>query len=165
MAARLFARRIQLGVWTTFACVTLLVDTTRAQCPEDQLITSSTAAAGDQMGVGVGIDGDWLAVGIWGKDGSLGTDAGAVVIYRRNSLTGSWDEMELLTASDGAAGDHFGSAVSLSGDWLAVGAPNHTHQGMQDAGAVYLFQNVKGSWVEELKVTGCVPGARGRDVV
>jgi hypothetical protein len=66
--------------------------------------------------------------------------------------------MEQLTASDGAAGDHFGSAVSLSGDWLAVGAPNHTHQGMQDAGAVYLFQNVNGSWVEKLKLTASDAG-------
>jgi hypothetical protein len=40
-----------------------------------------------------------------------------------------------LTAGDGADGDDFGSAVALSSDLTAVGAPSHN----DSAGAVYLF--------------------------
>ena len=120
-----------------------------AQCTEDHLITESSPAADDQFGAGVAVEGEWLAIGSWGRDGAAGADAGAVSVFRRNPLTRDWDAVQTLTASDGGTGDHFGSAVSLDSGWLAIGAPDHDHNGVTDCGAVYVFQNVNGSWIEK----------------
>ena len=120
-----------------------------AQCTEDHLITASSPAADDQFGAGVAVEGEWLAIGSWGRDGAAGADAGAVSVFRRNPLTRDWDAVQTLTASDGGTGDHFGSAVSLDSGWLAIGAPDQDHNGVTDCGAVYVFQNVNGSWIEK----------------
>lgn len=60
-----------------------------------------------------------------------------------------------LVASDGAAGDTFGTSVSLSGDTLAVGAPSSDIGTAQDQGAVYLFtrnQSGPNAWGEVKKL-------------
>ena len=36
-----------------------------------------------------------------------------------------WEETQKLLASDGAAEDHFGTSVALSGDWALAGAPHN----------------------------------------
>ena len=52
-----------------------------------------------------------------------------------------------LTASDGAADDHFGLSVSLSGDTAVVGAWN------DGAGSAYVFVRSKTTWTEQAKLT------------
>jgi trimeric autotransporter adhesin len=51
-----------------------------------------------------------------------------------------------LTASDGAAGDQFGSSVAVSGDTVVVGAPLATVDGNLDEGAAYVFDVPGGDW-------------------
>ena len=59
-----------------------------------------------------------------------------------------------LTAGDGLSGDKFGESVSVSGDRIVVGVPNHdadesTHQ----TGAVYVFEkNSDGEWSQTAKL-------------
>jgi len=56
-------------------------------------------------------------------------------------------------ASDGQAGDLFGYSVSLSGRTAVIGAhQTDTQQGI-DAGAVYVFREHQGCWLEEAKLT------------
>lgn len=152
MAPRLLPRRTLplLGI-TAVTCL-IALSSARAQCPEDVLLTASNAMTGDELGTSVSIDGLWLAVGAALRDGAFGADAGAAYIYAFNAGTLQWQERQTLVASDGAGGDRFGAAVAMSGEWLAVGAPNHDHNGVTDAGAVYLFQNVSGTWVEKLEL-------------
>jgi hypothetical protein len=52
--------------------------------------------------------------------------------------------LAILTASDGVAGDHLGSAVALSGDTVVIGAP--------DAGAAYVFARHGGRWEQQAKL-------------
>jgi hypothetical protein len=60
-------------------------------------------------------------------------------------------QQQELTASDGAAGDHFGVSVTLSGDGntTLVGAfeKNSYH------GAAYVFTNSGGSWSQQQELT------------
>ena len=53
-------------------------------------------------------------------------------------------DLSKLTASDGAAGDWFGHAVSVSEEFIAVGAHGSDievgDQELEDAGAVYAFR-------------------------
>ncbi len=53
-----------------------------------------------------------------------------------------------LTASDGAAWDWFGYAVSISGDYAIVGA-----MGGEALGSAYIFERSDGSWNEVAKLT------------
>ena len=57
------------------------------------------------------------------------------------------DEVKLL-AGDGEANDHFGSAVSIDGDYAVAGAPD-TGEG----GAVYVFHRQGATWVEQARIS------------
>lgn len=57
-----------------------------------------------------------------------------------------------LTPDDGAAGDQFGTSISLHGETLAVGAPGHDAAG-PSAGAVYVYRRSAAGWGLEAKLT------------
>jgi uncharacterized repeat protein (TIGR01451 family) len=65
-------------------------------------------------------------------------------------------DVRKLTASDGAAGDQFGTAVAVNGDTIVVGAPG-ADVGINSAqGAAYLFernQSGAGAWGQIKKLT------------
>ena len=62
-------------------------------------------------------------------------------IFQLSAFAASATELAGLTASDGAADDHFGIAVDYSGDTAVVGADRHDHGGLatDDLGAAYVF--------------------------
>jgi len=68
-------------------------------------------------------------------------------------LNGSTDLEFLahLTAGDGAEGDWFGQAVSISNHTAMVGAPNDDDAG-KDSGSVYVFEQIGGTWQEAGKL-------------
>jgi len=57
-----------------------------------------------------------------------------------------------LTASDGAAGDSFGSAVAVSGETAVMGASGDTVQGKYGRGSAYIFRWNGSGWVQEAKL-------------
>jgi FG-GAP repeat len=105
------------------------------------------------FGSAVGIEGDFMVVGEpdWNKG------LGAAYILQR-SREGVWRIENVLLAEDGEAGDHFGSAVSISGDTVIVGAPFGTGcKNGNNVGATYVFQrNWGGSnqWGQVRKIVG-----------
>ncbi len=56
-----------------------------------------------------------------------------------------------LTAGDGAAADNLGISISVSGDYLLVGAYEDDDNG-SDAGAAYIFHYDGTDWVEQAKL-------------
>ena len=101
----------------------------------------------EMLGYGtmVTIDGDYVAVGAHhadkDEDGNVVDNAGSVYIYERDSTTDAWSEIHILTPSDRAAGDLFGSGVSLDGDHLLVGAMFDDMAGDDsNSGSVYVFE-------------------------
>ncbi len=73
---------------------------------------------------------------------------GVVYVYERGSEATPWtnrpDQDDTLFAPDRGAGDGFGSAISASGEYAAVGAPT---QGVDvKPGAVYVYNKVNGDW-------------------
>ena len=73
-------------------------------------LVASDAAAGDEFGYSVAIDGDTLVVGAYAKDSDTGRSPSSA---RRGGAT--YVEVAKLTASDGAAGDKFGVSVAIDG--------------------------------------------------
>jgi hypothetical protein len=61
------------------------------------------------------------------------------------------EEVAKLLATDGAADDQFGRAVSISGDTAIVGAPLDDDLG-QDSGSAYVFVKSGGSWQFQQKL-------------
>jgi len=117
---------------------------------EIQKIMASDAQAGDKFGYSVSVSGDFASIGANYEDQGS-TDAGAVYIFERN-LTGSWNEVQKVIASDAQASDRFGTSVGISGIYLLVGAYLEDTGGIS-AGAAYLFErNSTGSWNEVQKI-------------
>jgi hypothetical protein len=108
---------------------------------EQSKLTASDKAAGDSFGyaVSISVDGNTAIIGATAQDPSGITNAGAAYIFTRSGTT--WAEQSKLTASDKAAGDSFGYAVSISvdGNTAIVGATAQDPSGIAEAGAAYVF--------------------------
>ena len=100
-------------------------------------LVASDAAAGDELGA-VAISGDTAIVGAT-LDDDEGVDSGSAYVFERDQ-TGNWVAVKKLTASDGAAGDNFGTSVAISGDTAIVGAPRNS----EFHGSAYIFQRDAG---------------------
>jgi hypothetical protein len=101
---------------------------------------------GDSFGRVVVVDGTTALVGAQ-HDQERAADAGAVYVFTQASET--WSRGQKLIGSDTEAGDYFGSAVALSGDWAVIGSSSHDDY----LGAAYVFRrNVNGVWAETQKL-------------
>jgi hypothetical protein len=111
---------------------------------EEHKVLASDGAAGDGFGRAVSIHESTMAVGAPTASGT-----GAVYVYSYDGT--DWIEEAKLVPSDGAAGDLFGLAVSVSHETVIVGAPRHDAAGAE-AGAAYVFVHDGISWNEEAKL-------------
>ena len=112
-----------------------------------------TATGNQHFGISVALDGDYLVVGDSSYDGT-NSDQGAAFVYKRSSGN-SWGSPVKLQASDGAAGDNFGS-VAISGDTILVGAVVGKDASDESSqAAVYMFsRSGANSWDQVKKLTG-----------
>ena len=90
---------------------------------EAKLIPSDGAS-----GFSVSISGDFAVLGA--------RNSGSAFVFKRNGT--SWTEEAKLIPSDGTAGDEFGTAVSISGDYAIVTAIADDDNG-DDSGSAYLY--------------------------
>lgn len=78
-------------------------------------------------------------------------EAGKVWILEK--LNDSWSIGQELVRDDPYYSDLFGESVAISGSYAVVGAPNEDLTGKTDAGAVYVFKNIGGTWTQTVKLT------------
>jgi len=114
---------------------------------EQAKLTASDAAAGDNFGWSVAIDGDTAVIGAIGADQN-GNNSGAAYVFTRSN--DAWTEQAKLTASDGAANDGFGR-VAIDRGKILISAPRNGDEGSRLA-AAYVFTLTNGSWIEQAKV-------------
>ncbi len=122
-------------------------------------LTATDAASGDRFGYAVSASGSTVIVGAPGNES--GEDSGAAYVFTKPEA--GWSNSSAaakLTASDGAAGDWFGHAVSVSDEFIVVGAHgSDITAGIEvsdDAGAVYAFRRPQDGWAtssEDQKLT------------
>ena len=62
-----------------------------------------------------------------------------------------WTQQAALMASDGAANDHFGWVVAVSGSTAVAGAPWHRVGSTE--GAAYVFFGSSGTWTQQAELT------------
>jgi hypothetical protein len=117
---------------------------------QQQKLTASDGGA--NFGYAVALSGDTALVGSYLDDGSFGELAcGSAYVFVRSGAV--WTEQQKLTASDGAAGDHFGWSVALSGDTAIVGAIYDNIGASTYQGSAYVFVRSGAVWTEQQKLT------------
>ncbi|UCB53502.1 MAG: hypothetical protein JSV10_05355, partial [Candidatus Zixiibacteriota bacterium] len=104
---------------------------------------SSAASAPRTFGYAMAIDGDYAIVGAEWHDGFKG---GAYIFKRKGD---GWTEVQKLSPPDLGRFDHFGSTVSISGDYAVVAATWHDLL----RGAAYVFKREGKEWVQQDKLT------------
>ena len=117
---------------------------------EEAKIEASDGASLDFFGSSVDLRNGRLLVGAYNQGGDAITNgAGAAYVFDRFGT--QWSEVAKLIASDGEAGDMFGSAVALDksnkdqvivGSWLDGGG----------CGSAYVFDQSGGVWTQEIKL-------------
>jgi hypothetical protein len=123
---------------------------------ETTKITASDRGNTDYFGREVAISGEYAIIGSPFKDDDkIGKNTGAVYIFKSES--DGWEEMQKLVASDPAIDDNFGISVAINGDYAFVGAWQEDEDAsgtnsQSNAGSVYVFKNVDGTWVETQKL-------------
>jgi FG-GAP repeat len=122
---------------------------------EVKKLTASDGAAKDFFGISVSISGDTTIVGAYGDDDKGGNSGSAYIFSRNQGGVNNWGLVRELTAADGAASDHFGISVSISGDTSIVGARYDDDKGDMSGSANIFFRNHGGTdnWGEVEKLT------------
>jgi FG-GAP repeat/IPTL-CTERM motif len=127
-------------------------------------IVASDRATNDSFGYSISIDGDYIIVSSFGEDedengANTASYAGSAYIFKRDSGTDTWTEVDKIVASDRAASDFFGISSAISGDYIVVGARGESEDEngantLTDAGSAYLFKRDTGAdtWTEVDKI-------------
>jgi len=122
-------------------------------------LTAGDGAKTDSFGYSCALNGDATIamVGAQGQD-TKATDAGAVYVYTRSGTT--WTQLTKLMASDGAAGDNFGSSIAMNyaGDLAIIGAPAHDDNA-SNSGSIYVFSRSGTTWTQQQKKQPSSPSA------
>lgn len=127
---------------------------------QEALLQGANTENGDQFGISVAVHGDTLAVGASGEDSSAtgidgdqsnnsASNSGALYVFTRSGTM--WTQRDYVKASNGEAGDSFGSAIAVNNGTIAGGTPledsnatgvggSQTDNSAADSGAVYVFQ-------------------------
>ena len=91
----------------------------------------------DAFAKSISISGDYVAVGV-PYDDSSALGAGCAYLFKKND-DGTFQQIAKFEADDAQENDYFGQSISISGNYIVVGAYLEDTNG-EDAGAAYLFK-------------------------
>ncbi|MET0645024.1 MAG: Calx-beta domain-containing protein, partial [Pyrinomonadaceae bacterium] len=119
---------------------------------QQQKLTASDGVANDEFGYAVAIQGDTIFVGRhFTQAGNNARTRGAVYVFTRSGTT--WTQSAtLLTPSDAADGDLFGSSLAVDSGTLVVGALQKNNGTTFFQGAAYVFTGAVASWTQQAKL-------------
>ncbi len=109
-----------------------------------------TDIQGTGFGSALDISGQTVVIGAPNLSNIIGINE--AYIYKRTLQGGAavWSSATVISPSDGAAGDRFGSSISISAaEDIIVGAPGHN----SEIGAAYIFIPSGANWTEQAKLT------------
>jgi hypothetical protein len=109
-------------------------------------LIAKNGSANDYLGSVVALSGTTALLGAWNKTVGMNLAQGAAYVFSPDA--GEWTTSHELRASDGAAGDRFGSAVAIFGNTAVVGAPERAVAGEPNQGVAYVFTLSNGDWAQ-----------------
>jgi len=107
------------------------------ELPVSNKLHASDGGGGDYFGFSISLSGSMALIGAYWHNIGARAEQGAAYLFDCSSLP--CIQLDKLTASDGEAGDWFGSSVSLSGSLALVGARLDHIGGEANQGSAYLF--------------------------
>jgi len=117
-------------------------------------LVASDEDNGDQFGQAVALSGSWAIVGAPCQEpGPADTSQGIGEAYVFARIDDAWVELDTLAATANTAldwDDHFGAAVAIDGDRIAVGAPGRK--------SVFLFERNGLTWTLDDELTESTSG-------
>jgi hypothetical protein len=121
---------------------------------QQQELTASDGARGDEFGNTVAVSGNTAIIGAPYKNAYQG----AAYVFTCSGTPCAWTQQQELTASDGARGDVFGYSVAVSGNTAIIGAIGNN----SPRGGAYVFtcSGSPCSWTQQQKLTAS-DGASG----
>jgi hypothetical protein len=124
--------------------------------PHATIVATSGGGPIDNMGTSVAISGLRAIAGA-PKSSVMGANSGAAFAFVRGSS--GWTQTQLIKATDGQAGDAFGTSVAMFGNVAVIGAYLDDDRGT-DSGSAYVFRfnTTTGLWVQEQKLLPTVTG-------
>ena len=87
------------------------------------------------------------AVATNGKTLAARTSFNEVIIYDLND-NGDWEYQQSISSNTGS----FGVSIAMTDDTLAIGSPLDDNENGNEAGAVYLYKYIDGTWKEYKKI-------------
>ena len=129
---------------------------------QSQKIVASDRAVYDEFGSSVSVSGDYLVVAAYKEDedenGENTLDySGSAYVFEKDD-TGTWGQVQKIVASDRDADDYFGYSISISGDYILVGAyteddDENGSNAYNNAGSAYIFErDDSGKWSQAQKI-------------
>lgn len=118
-------------------------------------LTSSNIETWAGFGYAVDIDGSRAVVGAFEENVSIDSE-GAAYIFEE--IGGVWLETQRITVTDLPVHANFGCAVSISGDYVIIGAEHDDVNG-NASGSAYIFELINGTWTEINKLTNGAPNS------
>ncbi|WP_462248609.1 FG-GAP repeat protein [Ferruginibacter sp.] len=122
-----------------------------------QKITDAAGAVNDNFGKSVSVSGTFAIIGAYLDDVGANADQGSASIYQFNGT--NWVLMQKITDATGAAGDHFGTSVCISGNYAIVGADQDDIGANLEQGSVSIYQFNGTNWVLMQKINDATGAA------
>jgi hypothetical protein len=113
---------------------------------QTQKLTASDGASSDSFGESVAISDDNALIGAYGATVDSHPGAGAAYIF--SNLSGTWSQMQKLTADDPGSFFNFGNTLALHGHKAVIAADVTTVDGHTSQGKVYIFREQGTDWTQ-----------------
>ncbi len=111
-------------------------------------LTATDGQTEDNFGVSVDLDGPYAVIGA-NRDDDKGNESGSAYMFYKNQggVADSWNQYTKILDANGKKGEHFGYAVSIDGDHIAIGA-RWKKVFQSRAGAVFVYHREDSGWAE-----------------
>ncbi len=116
-------------------CVHSLIYKDTNNLLDKKIILANDLGNYDYFGCSIDIFQNFSVIGAKGKDNFAKNSGSAYIFFKDDDC---WIQDAKLSASDGEIDDYFGCSVSISDDFVLVGAEGNDENGL-DSGAAYLF--------------------------
>ncbi len=124
-----------------------------------QKITDAFGATDDHFGSSVAIEGNFAVVGEPGHKVGVNLSVGNATVYKYNGT--NWIALQFLANTQGIGGDQFGTAVTISGNYIMVGSTQSVN-GSTQQGAAFIYQKIGIGWQKLQMITD--PGGMANDL-
>jgi hypothetical protein len=122
-----------------------------------QKLVANDRMAEDNFGTSVSIKNNYIIVGAYKRDttisGTFYSQIGACYIFKKDS-NNNWNQTQKLIAPDLDSLDYFGKSVSITDNYLIIGAAFKNSGSLSQAGAAYIYEkDSSGYWNFSQKLT------------